>query len=175
MTASPLIALLFTGSFLTGCATGEVCVKPVGNLNLTPANVAAGGRGDVVSWGGVILDTRNRKTDTELDIMATPLDACGRPATHGQTHGRFLARHSGYLEPADYRVGRQVTVTGRILDVSRSRHAGAQSQFPVLEDTTIRLWPQPPTENVVYSAWPVISIGIGGGSGHLGGGVGMSF
>ncbi len=173
------LAALLAGSMAGGCATNqEVCVKPVGQLDLTPSEVAtsARGTGQVVSWGGQVVETRNRRSDTELEIIGYPLDDCGRPVTQAQPQGRFLVRHSGYLEPQDYRPGRQVTATGRITEMTDEQVGEAHRRFPILGESTIRLWPDQQTSDEFYARpRPFFSIGIGGGSGYVGGGVGVGF
>ena len=173
------LAALMAGSMACGCAAREVCVKPVGDRDLTPAEVAVSARGTdaVVSWGGRVIETRHLATGTELEIVGYPLDTCGRPVTHARSLGRFLVRHQGYLKPFDDRMGREVTATGRIGEIAEGQIGDADRRFPVLDETVIRLWPerQPPDDIVRRSARPWIGIGIGGGSGHVGGGIGISF
>lgn len=176
----PLILAILTASSIScGCASKEACVKPVGSHDLTPSEVTASSRGigKVVSWGGQVIETRNLETFTELEILGYPLDPCGRPVTQGQPLGRFLVRHHGYLEPMDYRAGRQVTVTGRITEVTEGQVGDTRLRFPILQESVIRLWPQQQTPGALSArpTRPLFSIGIGGGSGHVGGGIGVSF
>ncbi|WP_295408751.1 Slp family lipoprotein [uncultured Thiocystis sp.] len=174
-----LLAALIASAISCGCATRQVCVKPIGDPSLTPSEAASsdGASGSVVSWGGQVIATRGLNAGTELEITGYPLDDCGRPLAQGQPLGRFLVRHRGYLEPLDYRAGRQVTVTGRIIDVADGRIGDADRRFPILDESAIRLWPErkTPDEVSVRPSRPWISIGIGGGSGHVGGGIGIGF
>jgi outer membrane lipoprotein len=176
----PLIACLAV-CVMSGCATQQGCVTPVGASALTPADVASLGQGEgaVVTWGGVIAATRNLADATEIETVGYRLDRCGRPATSGQPIGRFIVRQTGFLEPSDYREGRQVTATGRIAPVREGQVGEARYRFPVLENAVVHLWPDDRAQS--EAGWtprtrPWFGIGIGsGGYRGVGGGVGVSF
>ncbi|NCA71856.1 MAG: hypothetical protein EOM91_17605 [Sphingobacteriia bacterium] len=175
----PALIMLPILLVLGGCATrDENCLEVLGPSGLTPANVVALGQGEgvVVTWGGVIARTQNLARETEIEIIGYRLDDCARPMTSGPPEGRFIALHSGFLEPADYRAGRPITVTGRIASPRDGRVGEAEYRFPVLTETRTRLWPDP--ANSPQSSWapyPRPWLGIGIGSGGIGGGVGVSF
>ena len=136
--------LLAALSALGGCAsTGGDCTPPVGKPDLTPARVSATGAhtGGVQRWGGTLVSTRNLPDSTELEVIAYPLNRCGKPRVSEEPVGRFLVRTRGFLEPMDYQPGRQVTATGLIAEVQDGRVGGAPYRFPVLEDGKVRLWP----------------------------------
>ncbi len=179
--AGRLVVLLSVLWLLNGCASQQGCVTPVGPSGLTPANAASLGQGEgvVVTWGGVIASTRNLPQETEIEVIGYPLDRCGEPLTRGQPTGRFVARHSGFLEPSDYRSDRRITATGRIGPVREGRVGEASYRFPVLEDAVVRLWPDHDPRDT--TGWtprvrPWIGIGIGsGGYGGVGGGIGIGF
>jgi outer membrane lipoprotein len=180
-TARRLGVLLSALLLLNGCASQQGCVTPVGPSGLTPANAASLGQGEgvVVTWGGVIASTRNLARETEIEVIGYPLDRCGEPLTRGQPIGRFVARHSGFLEPSDYRSDRRITATGRIGPVREGRVGEARYSFPVLEDAVVRLWPdQGPQDTTGWTPrlrpWIGIGIGSGGYSG-VGGGIGIGF
>jgi outer membrane lipoprotein len=176
-----LAGLLVGLAFLNGCASQQGCVTPVGASALTPENVASVGQGEgaVVTWGGVIADTRNLPRETEIEMIGYRLDRCGKPTTSGQPVGRFIARQAGFLEPSDYRAGRRITVTGRIAGVRDGQVGEASYRFPVLDDAVVRLWPDEAAED--QRGWtprltPYLGIGFGsGGFGGIGGGIGLGF
>ena len=164
---------------LAGCATTE-CVQSVGSPVLTPTQVAAspGHTGELVRWGGTLVEATNLADRTELTIIAYPLDRCGVPRLGQEPMGRFIASVPGYLETADYRPGRPLTVTGLITDRREGRVGDAPYRFPLLSNAKVRWWPEPDAVRVGPRPW--VSIGIGGGSGGwygggLGGGIGVSF
>lgn len=163
---------------LTGCASRPDCVTPLGPSGLTPAKVSALGQGEgvILTWGGIIANTRNLPEVTEIEIIGYPLDDCGEPRLGGQPNGRFIARQPGFLEPNDYRAGRPVTVTGRIARPRDGRVGEASYRFPVIEDALVRLWRDTTTpDDAGWSPKPRPWISIGIGSGGIGGGVGLGF
>ena len=178
-----LIALTLGMSLgvLTGCASQKTCVAPVGPSGLTPETAASlrQGEGSVVTWGGTIASTRNQPDTTEIETIGYRLDRCGKPMTSGQPIGRFIAIQRGFLEPSDYREGRQITATGRIGPVREGHVGEANYSFAVLHDVVIRLWPE--EQASAQSGWtprprPWISIGVGsGGYSGVGGGIGLGF
>jgi len=180
-TPAALIAAL-TLSTLAGCATTD-CAAPVGNPRLTPTQVAAtaGHTGELVRWGGTLVEARNLRDSTELEIVGLPLDRCGVPRTGESPIGRFIAVVPGYLETAQYRRDRLVTATGMITGTREGTVGDAPYRFPVLSNGQVRLWPEaPPGGSGPGRVRPWVSIGIGGGSGGwyggaVGGGVSIPF
>lgn len=166
-----LVALL-----AVGCASTDDCRRPVGDPAITPAVVAAssqGHAGAVVQWGGALVAARNLKESTEFEVVGYPLDRCGRPLAGAAPVGRFVIVRPGYLETADYPPGRQVTATGRLTGIREGRIGASAYRFPLLESYQVHLWPAEQWGG--YDGRPWVTIGIGGGSGGVGGGVGVTF
>ena len=65
--------------------------------------------------GGDIVSTRNLTEGTLPEALQKPLDTTDRPLYTDRTEGRFMALCEGYLDPAVYGQGRQVTLAGRVL------------------------------------------------------------
>jgi outer membrane lipoprotein len=111
---------------------------------LSPAEVAlqpARHHGTDVVWGGKILDVRNLADETEIQVVAYPLDRAQRPQQSAPTQGRFILVLPGFVEPLDFPPGRFLTVRGRI-DGSRVRRIGdADREYPVLRRDALHLWP----------------------------------
>jgi outer membrane lipoprotein len=162
-----------------GCAsTGSgACRQPVGDRSLTPerAVIGAGRVGTAITWGGTLVSTRNLADATDLEVLAYPLDDCGRPLLGEPARGRFIIRRPGYLETAGISPGQRITGSGRIIDVAEGRIGEAEYRFPVLEDAAPTLWPERETRYGGGNVRPWISVGVGGGSGWSGGGVGIWF
>lgn len=175
-----LHVILAAALLATGCAsTGELCRRPVGDRGLTPAQAAAGDAhlGKAITWGGTLVSTRNLADATELEVLAYPLDDCGRPLLDAPAQGRFIVRRPGYLETAELEPGRRITASGRIIDTLDGRIGEAEYRFAVLEDAAPTIWPK---RVQGYGAdggrvRPWISVGVGGGRGWSGGGVGIWF
>jgi outer membrane lipoprotein len=162
---------------LAGCASTSECVPPAGLTPATPAEAAAGGlaEGAQVRWGGVLVETRNLRDRTELEVVGYPLDDCGRPRTGASPLGRFVIVHPGYLETAEYPAGRAVTATGRFSGVRSGRVGEAAQSLPLIESYKPRLWAEDRGRTYRGYGGPWFNIGIGGGSGGIGGGVGVTF
>ena len=172
-----LIVSGFSLLLLAGCAsTPDRCRTPIGERSLTPAVAAErdDAIGQAITWGGTLVGSRNLQDSTELEVLAFPLDGCGRPRTDDDPLGRFIVRRPGYLETADLRPGRDITASGRIIATSEGRIGDAEYRFPVLEDSNPKVWAEPSASGY-SSVRPWISIGVGGGSGWSGGGIGVVF
>ena len=98
-------------------------------------------RGSRVAWGGRIIDTRNLKDVTEIEVLGYPLDDSGRPDPGAAAQHRFLLVHPGYLESADYRPGRLVSAAGTITGTQEGMVGEAQYLYPTLAAERLYLWP----------------------------------
>lgn len=71
-------------------------------------------QGKPVRWGGDILEVRNLQESTDIVVLRRGLFSGGEPRPKGGEARRFVARIGGFLDPADYRPGRRLTVAGRL-------------------------------------------------------------
>lgn len=93
-----------------------------------------------VRWGGTIIAVSNEAASTEIEIVARPLDARGRPEDVDRSLGRFLARVSGFLDPAVYAEGREFTVTGTVKGATERTIGDYAYSYPVVEVSGQYLW-----------------------------------
>jgi len=132
-------------ALLVGCAsTPEFDTSQV-DRSLTPQSVIAEpelSRGKVALWGGTILDTRNLKDTTQIEVLAYPLNASNKPMLDSKPLGRFIIKHSGYLEPTTYAPGRQLTVVGAISGSQSGKVGETSYSYPVVSDSQLHLWSQ---------------------------------
>ena len=77
------------------------CASPAG----TPVGGSAAATGQTaptgarrVEWGGTIIAVSNQRDSTELEVLAYPLTADGRPDVAAPSSGRFVAVRPGFLE-----------------------------------------------------------------------------
>jgi len=99
--------------------------------------------GRTVVLGGEIIETKNLKDRTELEILQKPLGRRDVPIEIVGSEGRFLVNHPGYLDPAVYRRGRYVTVVGEVTG-ERSRMIGeSEYRYPIISAKFLHLWPCP--------------------------------
>lgn len=130
---------------LAGCATTNVpeAIRepPPRDLALPEVrgNVEAY-EGASIRWGGAVTGVQNRPDDTLLEIVARPLADSGRPVEDSASLGRFLARVEGFLDPAVYREGRDVTVAGKIAGTLTRAIGEHPYRYVVVDANTINLW-----------------------------------
>lgn len=96
--------------------------------------------GSVVIWGGIIIKTINHKKGSEIVVLETPLDYEGEPKDSEYSHGRFIAKTSGYLDPEIYRKGHKVTVAGRIVAPEKRKIGEMTYTYPVVDIKEIHIW-----------------------------------
>ena len=142
----------------------------------TPAALAvqpkSHAKGSSLTWGGVVVEVRNLRDRTILEVVSHPLADDGQPETGEPSQGRFLADRRGFLEPRDYAPGRLVTVTGSLLGYQDGTVAGADYRFPAVAADELRVWDEVPRQSGFGSRTPRVGVGVNVGSG--GGGVGVS-
>lgn len=150
----PVKSLCLGLLLLSACATSRlpeaIREPPPVDQSLTEVreNVAAH-VGQRVRWGGRIAGVENRANETWLDIVARPLDSDGHPRRGDDSLGRFIARVDGFLDPAVYTKGREVTVAGTVeRSITRSIGDYPYSYVVVKADTT-NLW-EPRVERRAY-------------------------
>jgi outer membrane lipoprotein len=134
---------------LAGCATTSVpeAIREPPPEDLALPEVRArveAFEGRPVRWGGTLAGVQNRRADTWLDIVARPLGDSGRPEERGESLGRFIARVDGFLDPAVYREGREVTVAGTISGTTVRPIGEYPYRYVIVDAHTIKLWePRP--------------------------------
>ena len=72
-------------------------------------------KGKVILVGGQIVSTTVRESESWVEILQQPLDWKQRPQNTDVSYGRFLVRFQGFLDPAIYATGKQITVLGEVL------------------------------------------------------------
>jgi outer membrane lipoprotein len=150
----PVLASLL----LVSCATQPVVDRSAVTSDITPARAARdnAAAGATVNWGGLIVDTTNTESSTEIEILSLPLDAKGRPSRDGEAGGRFIAVAPGFLEPTNYRAGVLVSAVGDIEGLRQGRIGQADYTYPVLRVRQIRV-----VEEQGRRVFPYFSIGVG--------------
>jgi outer membrane lipoprotein len=101
-----------------------------------------GTRNRRVLWGGVIVHVANLKDETQIEVLAYPLDRSGRPDTSSGPSGRFLAIRSGYLETGVYAQGRLLTLVGPLAGTRQGKIGEAPYTYPVVMADQLHLWPR---------------------------------
>lgn len=151
---------------IVGIALLSGCAAPIdiggAESTMTPQQVVTmfdTYRGRDIAWGGVIINGQNLASTTQLEVLAYPLDSQHRPQTSDAPTGRFLAQVKGYLETAEYKTGRLVTVVGVLSELHDGKVGESAYRYPLLKASTMYLWPieaPPPNEPRFY-----FGIGVG--------------
>lgn len=152
-----LAAALITAPLFAGCAPPfpkELLDKteknvPFAALQKEPERFS----GKLLMVGGTIVDTKNLKKGTQIEVLQKPLDGEGRPATTDETGGRFLIVTSQFLDGAIYHRGRSVTIIGEVAGSKAQTLGEIEYRYPVLTAKELHLWSP-------YSG-PRFSIGVG--------------
>lgn len=139
-----LLCLAASAALLSACAARPVVVADAAVTAALPLDVAAEPeryRGTEVIWGGMILAVDNRETQTEVTVLAYPLDTAQRPVPAAGTHGRFIIVLPGYVERHDYPDGLFVTLSGRLAGTRTGQVGDHDYVFPLVEAAHVHRWP----------------------------------
>ena len=93
-----------------------------------------------VQWGGTVVSVENRDEATWLEVVEKALDEDGRPNTSRLSGGRFLAVVPEFLDPTDFRPGREVTISGNVDGSDTRKIGGADFDYPKVVVAEIQLW-----------------------------------
>ena len=127
-----------------GCATtvpDAIRLPPSPDISVAQARENASAHTNQrVRWGGTIARVDNHQATTDLEIVARDLGSSGRPRQSDQSAGRFIARVAGFLDPAVYSEGRQVTVAGVVVQETSGRIGEHKYRYPVVQADAVYLW-----------------------------------
>ncbi len=128
-------------------------------VEVFPADISDAERwvGEVVVWGGRIIETANLEEGSELLVLGLPLTSGNVPKIEEQSVGRFIVRTGQFIEPLDFSPGRYVTLKGRLSGLSSDwSRSGQAFELPVVLEDGLHLWSRD------LSSWKSrVSIGIG--------------
>jgi outer membrane lipoprotein len=140
------ISLVLIGLFISlllSCASTPDFDTSQVDQSLTPQSVIAEpevSRGKVALWGGTILDTRNLKDSTQIEILAYPLNSFHRPLQDSKPLGRFIIERQGYLEASTFSQGRLLTVLGSVSKSQVGKVGETSYTYPVISAQQLHLW-----------------------------------
>lgn len=97
-------------------------------------------RGETIVVGGEILLVQSVAGESEVEVLERPLEF-EEPVLTERSAGRFLIRHTGFLDPAEYSAGLRVTVVGRVAGAVERRLGDGDYRYPVVESKQLKLWP----------------------------------
>ncbi|MFQ5780196.1 MAG: Slp family lipoprotein [Nitrospiria bacterium] len=115
--------------------------------------------GRTILVGGEIIETRNLKDGTEIEILQKPLSSDRAPLPVDESTGRFFLVAATFLDPEIFSSGRRVTVVGMVAGGRTQQIGGTERLYPVLEKEHIHLWPLGLVRP--YDSSPRFHIGLG--------------
>ncbi len=114
-------------------------------------------KGQVVVWGGVIIETTHQKEGSLVQVLQKPLDREGRPEDVDRSEGRFLALHKEFMDDAVYAKGRRITVAGEVAGRRKLPLGEIEYTYPFITTKEVYLWPGRSKERYVpywyYPGW----------------------
>lgn len=128
---------------VSGCASvpREIARAPAGDFTVQQVRADVQGHlGMPVRWGGTILDLDNDAEESRIEIIARELRRDGRPAGEERSPGRFVAVVDGFLDPAIFVEGRDITVFGTVEGELDGRIGGRSYTYPVVRVEDYQLW-----------------------------------
>ena len=143
------LAAIGVSLLLAGCA-GVPVVPPdlkdkvdehVSFLQLKASPLSYTGRLIVV--GGMVLTAKPLKQDgTRIEILELPLGEDYEPTGRlTDSHGRFLAFHKEFLDPATIPMGTRVTVVGEVTGAATLPVDEVDYVYPTLAIKAVTVWP----------------------------------
>ncbi len=98
-------------------------------------------KGQVIILSGFIIETKNTKEGTLLEILQAPAGFRGEPKDADRSEGRFLALSDHYLDTSIYKKDRKVTVAGEVQGKRVQPLEKTEYVYPLLHVKEIHLWP----------------------------------
>ena len=139
------IFMMIAALLLNACASSTGFRLDGVDRQLTPAQARATpdrALGQKVLWGGVIVDSRNLKDHTRIEVVSYPLDRDLRPDIEARPGTRFLLENAGYLETADYAAGRELSTVGTVTGTVKGKIGEADYIYIRLRADQLHLWPK---------------------------------
>lgn len=138
-----LLTALLAPLLLAACASGPLDAENA-ETDVLPreAALAGGAEGRRVLWGGTVVGVTNEAEETLIEVLGYPLGRDQRPDTDRGATGRFLIREAGFLDPADYAPGREVSVVGTLAGTRAGRVGEHAYTYPVVSASQLELWPR---------------------------------
>ncbi|WP_290634109.1 Slp family lipoprotein [Aquisalimonas sp.] len=145
MTRSAFVAgaAVVLAAVITGCSSlpGEIRNPPRDAVAFHEgASDPDAFKGEEVRWGGEIIGVDNRDSKSWIEVLQRPLDVDGRPLDTDRTGGRFVVRVDGFLDPAVYAEGRDLTVHGTIERGAEGAIGNQPYLYTIIDAETTYLW-----------------------------------
>jgi len=137
---------ILAGGFLVTCIG---CVAPFSKQNremvdrdLTFNMIAQDPQsheGKIIILGGEVIITKPYENVTEIEMLQKPLGVDYRPHTSG-SRGRFIAKVNAFVDPAEWKEGREVTFIGKVEGAREGKIGEMPYTYTVIDVMEWKLW-----------------------------------
>jgi len=142
-TGSALFLLILITALISGCATVPTPLAGDHFSPITPKDaVAEKSSGKEVRWGGQIFAVEPGEDRTCFAVLSRALLNDARPNKHGNANGTFIACRPGFLDPALYPDGSDITVVGTVSGIEQYQSGYDNYELAKVDATEIYLWPE---------------------------------
>ncbi len=97
-------------------------------------------KGRWVMLAGVIIESRNTKEGTLIEVLQRPMDSRGRPHETDATEGRFIITTDRFLDSTVYHRGRRITAVAEVAGRKILPLGEIAYQYPVVVAKELHLW-----------------------------------
>ncbi|MCK5829075.1 MAG: Slp family lipoprotein [Methylococcales bacterium] len=138
-------SLAFLYLFLSACSS---LPSPMRNLPYTNIDFkevktnSASFQNKPFRWGGKIIAVTNEESSSQAQLLYYPLNRYGRLKTNKEAQGRFAITRTQLLDPAIYKEGTEVTVTGILTGEIKQKVGKKTLTLPLLKINHIHIWPK---------------------------------
>ncbi len=110
------------------------------NLSTVKTNILAY-QHQAFRWGGTVIKVLNKKNSSQIQLLYYPVSRYGRPLIEQKTEGRFAITSPLFLDPAIYKEGTEITVTGILSGEIKQKIGKKILTLPLLTVNNIHIWP----------------------------------
>ncbi len=97
-------------------------------------------QGKTVLFGGDIIKTENSPDKTLIVVLQRSLNSDNKPSGGDRSAGRFIVSVPGFLDPAIFQPGRQITVVGVVAGKEVRALDDIEYIYPVIDRRRLYLW-----------------------------------
>ena len=128
---------------------------PYTNVNLQTVAMNISAYDQVhVRWGGTLVNVTNTESSSQAQLLYYPLSRYGRPRIDIKTEGRFAITQNQVLDPAIFKEGVELTVTGTLSGTITQKIGEKTLVLPQLNVEHIHIWPKRLQNNRYYQQYP---------------------
>ncbi len=127
-------------STITACSSNSATRSDLPTISVAQAKASpAKLQGTKVFWGGTIINVKNFKDYTQIEVLKRPLSGA-EPNDQKKAQGRFMAKISGFIDPIEYKTPSRVTITGILSGVQKGKVGSYPYTYPLIKAEKIQFW-----------------------------------